>query len=179
MKPRTLCACHPVAFVISSRETPLGRSRSAFIFAVLLPVRAAEAFWWPLGAVLPRLVLWWADFACTGAPSGRCAATLGFLAGSPRLWIAVQIRGNALLRSVNFLTGVTPGRLFQISASRLACQVDASLPSSVRLLKLSAPSVFGTCWPAPKAVMLFSLSITNVFILVLTGRIDFVGLHPT
>src|SRR5579862_6129535 len=179
MKPRTLCPCHPVAFMISSRVAPLGRSSSALIFAVLLPVRAVGAFWWPLGAGLPRLALLCADLAGTGAPWGLCAATLGFLAGSPRLWIAAQTRLIAVLRSTNFLIGVTPGRLFQISPSRPALQLAASFPNSSLLLNLSEPSVFGTCWPAPKAVMLFSLSITNVFILVLTGRIDFVGPHPT
>src|SRR5258708_38996486 len=101
MKPRTLCACHPVAFVISSTVAPLGRSRSAIIFAFLLPSRAAEIFGRPLGAGLPRLALC-ADLARTGALWGLCAATLGLLAGSPRLWMAAQTRLSAVLRSMNF-----------------------------------------------------------------------------
>jgi len=64
---------------------PLGRSRSALIFAVLLASRAAGTFWRALNAGLPQLALLWADLACTRAPWGLCAAMLGFLAGSQGL----------------------------------------------------------------------------------------------
>src|SRR5215475_6030421 len=39
--PRTLCACHSVAFMISARVAPLGRAISSRIFAPLLSARGA------------------------------------------------------------------------------------------------------------------------------------------
>src|SRR5215467_15508961 len=39
--PRTLCACHSVAFMISARVAPLGRPISSRIFAPLLSARGA------------------------------------------------------------------------------------------------------------------------------------------
>src|ERR1019366_8174783 len=43
MKPRTLCACHSVAFMISARVAPLARPISPRIFAPLLSGRGAVA----------------------------------------------------------------------------------------------------------------------------------------
>src|SRR5215510_15317792 len=42
-KPRTLCACQSVAFMISARVAPLGRPISSRIFAPLLSARGALA----------------------------------------------------------------------------------------------------------------------------------------
>ena len=39
MKPRTLCACQSVAFMISARVAPLGRPIISMIFAPLLSAR--------------------------------------------------------------------------------------------------------------------------------------------
>jgi len=55
--------------------------------------------------------------------------------------MAFQIRVMNVLRSVNFLTAVAPGRLFQISMSRPAGQALASLASSSWLVKISVPFV--------------------------------------
>src|SRR5215467_13859665 len=40
-KPRTLCACHSVAFIISARVAPLGRPIRSRILAPLLSARGA------------------------------------------------------------------------------------------------------------------------------------------
>src|SRR5260370_21384715 len=42
-KPRTECACHPVALVSSAREAPVGRGTRRRILAVLVPARRARA----------------------------------------------------------------------------------------------------------------------------------------
>src|SRR5689334_18042709 len=44
MKPRTLCGCQPVVFMISFRVTRSGRLSRSSTLAVLLPSRAL-AFW--------------------------------------------------------------------------------------------------------------------------------------
>ena len=54
-----------------------------------------------------------------------CLAAAG--AVSPRLSRAFQMRLTAVWRSLNFLTGLTPGKLFQISTRREAGQSAASL----------------------------------------------------
>jgi hypothetical protein len=96
MTPRTLCACHPVAFMISARVAPLARPIISMIFAPLLSARGAlalAAFFavlapffgavlalpplavlWPLGAPF----LWLAAFfeaAFSGATFAPCSAT--------------------------------------------------------------------------------------------------------
>src|SRR5260370_8340532 len=43
-KPRTECACHPVALVSSASEAPVGRCSRRRILAVLVPARRAGAF---------------------------------------------------------------------------------------------------------------------------------------
>ena len=57
--------------------------------------------------------------------------------GDHRVCSAFQIRDTAVARSLNFLTGVAPGRLFQISTSRAAGQLAASLASAASLPKRS------------------------------------------
>jgi hypothetical protein len=48
-----------------------------------------------------------------------------------------QIRVAAVVRSLNFLTGVTPGRLFQMATRRTAGQPATSSASSCWLVKVS------------------------------------------
>ena len=43
MKPRTVCACHPVVAMISSRVAPIGLRRRSRTSAFLLPSRAVGA----------------------------------------------------------------------------------------------------------------------------------------
>src|SRR6266851_8443455 len=94
MKPRTLCACQSVAFMISARVAPLARPIMSMIFAPLLSARGALVFFAGTGlaAFLPALVLaplavfwplgapffWLAPFfdgAFSGATWGPCSAT--------------------------------------------------------------------------------------------------------
>src|SRR5260370_30036758 len=95
-------------------------------------------------------------------------AELAGLAGSGdrRLWMTFQIRLTAALREVNFLTGVTPARLFQISIERAAGHETASLPRSSWELKYSASSMREALASLieAKAVMLFSGSMVKVVI---------------
>src|SRR5579862_474826 len=83
------------------------------------------------------------------------------------------MRLTAVSRLVNFLTGVTPGRLFQTATSRSAGQAMVSSASSFWLEKLSngvavaaAASSGVAC-----AVMLFSESIVNVMVILLFSAI--------
>jgi hypothetical protein len=74
------------------------------------------------------------------------------------------MRLTAVWRSLNFLTGLTPGRLFQISTSREAGQSAASLcrPDSFR--KRSAFVTASASCTVAWAVMLFeSFSIVRIF----------------
>src|SRR6202040_3121326 len=103
------------------------------------------------------------------------AVVAASVAPPSRLWIAFQIRATADFRSVNFLTGVRPGMPFQTSISRLAGHLAARSASSCWLANIS-PSK-SDCW-LPRAVMLFSASITNVsiFLLLLNRRCGH-GIH--
>ena len=106
------------------------------------------------GALLHGL----AFFGATGA---ACGAGVGVSA-----WMAFQIRETAVLRSVNFLTGLrlskgtTPAKAFQTSGKRASGQSAESLANSFSVAKWSWPS--GTCSAAAKAVMLLSGAIVNV-----------------
>ena len=55
-----------------------------------------------------------ASIAATRASEAGAAAS-----SFPRPWMAFQMRSVATFRFVNLVTGLTPGRLFQISTSRL------------------------------------------------------------
>src|SRR5229473_1552782 len=128
---------------------PVGCCSNAITRAVLLVLR-------PTGRAL-RLAFFPAlpFFDATG---GLCAPTVGF-----RCWIAFQIRVTASSRLVNFFTGTTPGRLFQISISRGPGHSAASLPSSFGLLNVSVPSALpSVCFKEAWKVTLFSESIVNV-----------------
>jgi hypothetical protein len=68
MKPRTLCACQPVAFMISARLAPLARPIISRIFAPLLSARGALVFFADAGLApffgaaalaLPPLAVFW------------------------------------------------------------------------------------------------------------------------
>src|ERR1700682_6206411 len=79
MKPRTLCASHPVAFIISARVAPLGCRRRARISAFLLPSRAVTAFFWLLGGFLVGLAFL-AALALEGATWAARALVRAFFA---------------------------------------------------------------------------------------------------
>src|ERR1019366_4599260 len=73
----------------------------------------------------------------TGAVSGTGVVSSAAGTDWPRVWIVFQIRDTAVTRSLNFFTGVSPGRLFQISTSREAGQFAASFASAASLLNRS------------------------------------------
>ena len=76
--------------------------------------------------------------------------------------MAFQIRAAATCRLVKRCTGVTPGRLFQISISLAAGQCAATAAKSSALWKVSVPSPgLSIGFEEAKAVMLLSLSIVN------------------
>src|ERR1035441_9964454 len=81
--------------------------------------------------------------------------------------MAFQIRSVATLRFANLVTSCTPGRLFQISTSRLLSgPIRSASCSSVE--KTPAPvscAAFLEAW----TVMWFFVSIVKVFIIVLLG----------
>src|ERR1700674_18441 len=80
MDPRTLCACQPVAFMISASVAPPDRFSKSSTLAVLLPSRAAPAFLRPLGAFLAELPFL-ADLVFLGATCAPRGATRAFLVG--------------------------------------------------------------------------------------------------
>ena len=85
MKPRTLWACQPVAFIISARVAPLARPIISRIFAPLLSARGALAFFAAAGLV--------AFLATLASFFGAAALVLAPLAafsplGAPFFWLA-------------------------------------------------------------------------------------------
>src|ERR1017187_1440257 len=108
----------------------------------------------------------WSAFG-SGVPTG--AAAFG-ATGSPSPWMRAQIRLMAVFRSLNFLTAVTPGRLFHTARSLSAGQWAARSANSCWLAKESngvAVAAAASSWVA-NTLMLFSLSMVNVFIWVLS-----------
>src|SRR6266851_4755814 len=90
MKPRTLCACQSVAFMISARVAPLARPIMSMIFAPLLSARGALVFF--AGAGLA------AFFAALAAFFGAAALVLAPLAavwplGAPFFGLAPFFEG--------------------------------------------------------------------------------------
>src|ERR1039458_3526270 len=187
MNPRTVCRCQPMVFTISEIVAPPFRCSMATTWAVLLPSRGVAASR-PLAAVLPlgvalaavaflaALVLAGAPLAARARPLALCAA-FGAVAGSgfpgpppPPSLVRPQTRLRAVFRSVNFLTGVTPGRLFQTARSLSAGHWAARSANSCWLAKESngvAVAAAASSWVA-NALMLLSLSMVNVFIWVLS-----------
>ena len=128
MNPRTVCRCQPILSMISARVAPFFRWSMATTWAVLLPSRGPVASCvlaarLPLGAFV-ALVACLVALPFVDAPLAACAPPLALrtalgcadcasgFAASPRSCIRFQIRVAAVVRSLNFLTGVTPGRLF-------------------------------------------------------------------
>src|SRR5277367_3518134 len=88
MNPRTLCACHSVAFIISARVAPLARAIISRIFAPLLSARGAAAF---LLAFAPVVA---AFFGADLALAPGLAPLAVFLAlGAPFFWLAAFFTG--------------------------------------------------------------------------------------
>src|SRR5258706_14462166 len=79
MKPRTLWACQPAAFMISASVAPFGRFSRSMIFAALLPSRAAPASLAALGVFLGALAFL-AALALEGATCAPRAPERAFLA---------------------------------------------------------------------------------------------------
>src|SRR5437868_4679870 len=78
--------------------------------------------------------------------------------------MAFQIRFTAVWRLVNFRTGLTPGRLFQISTRREAGHFAASFARSVALRKRSVSGLLSASVAEANAVMLLSRSIVKMVI---------------
>ena len=120
MKPRTLCACQSVAAMMSASVAPSGRLSMSRTMAFLLPSRVVGV---ASLAVAPLAAL--AFFGATGAAWGAGAGVSA--------WMAFQIRETAVLRSVNFLTGLrlskgtTPAKAFQTSGKRASGPVGGEL----------------------------------------------------
>ena len=119
-KPRTLCGCQPVAFMISANVAPPGRFSRSRILAVLLPSRTPSAFGFvalgPLAAFfaglvflgaaalsLPPLALFLAlgapffglaaffEAALSGAPAAPCAATAAAFSVVPAFSVVIFV----------------------------------------------------------------------------------------
>src|ERR1022692_174563 len=149
----------------------LRRVVGAVVFLAALPLAGA-----PLATCAPRVaacapplafrsafgLAGWSAFG-SGVPTG--AAAFG-ATGSPNPWMRAQIRLMAVFRSLNFLTAVTPGRLFHTARSLSAGQWAARSANSCWLAKESngvAVAAAASSWVA-NTLMLFSLSMVNVFI---------------
>jgi hypothetical protein len=92
-KPRTLCACQPVAFMISARVAPPERLISSSTLAGLLPWRAPAFF--------SLLATFFAPFV---GFVGGLAFLVAFLPlGAPFFWVAFLLRGDLLRRDVGAL----------------------------------------------------------------------------
>src|SRR5271155_2345820 len=83
------------------------------------------------------------------------------------------MRLGAVLASFIFLTGVTPGRLFQIAASRSAGHVAASAASSASLAKDSNGAVVAVAASSgvPKAVIALSASMVKIIFRLLCSTL--------
>jgi hypothetical protein len=84
MKPRTLCACQSVTFMISARVAPLGRPIISMIFAPLLSARGELVVF-----AAPGLAAFFALASFFGAGAFVLAplAAVGPL-GAPFFWLA-------------------------------------------------------------------------------------------
>src|SRR5579862_2998849 len=156
--------------MISASVAPSERRIRSITSAFLLPSRAtlaaslaaARAVWrrLPFCASLVRFPLAGATWAA------------GFPTFANKAWTAFQMRVAAVLRLVNFFTGLrlvkgaTPAKLFQTSTGRLAGQEATSLASSCAEPKVSALLILAARASSSeaKAVMLLLASIVKVFI---------------
>jgi hypothetical protein len=97
MKPRTLCACESVAFMISASVSPLARAIISRIFAPLLSARGAAAFLAAVGLAALLLPFAAAVAVFLGAAALALATVAVFLAfGVP--FLAGSLLGGGLLR---------------------------------------------------------------------------------
>ena len=111
IKPRTECFCQARAAVSSSSEAPFLREIRPRRICFLLPFFDSAL----AGASAGREA-----WAFTEAAAGACSVVpAAALAGPVSFCTSAKMRFAATARLVNFLTGVTPVRLFQISISRL------------------------------------------------------------
>src|ERR1039458_7255398 len=166
---------------------PLGAFLAGVAFLAALPLSGA-----PLADCAPRLAgctpplafpsafgfAGWSAFG-SGSLAGVAADLLAgapavvppfWVTGSPSPCMRAHTRLMAVLRSVNFFTGVTPGRLFQTARSLSAGHWAARSANSCWLAKESngvAVAAAASSWVA-NALMLLSLSMVNVFIWVLS-----------
>src|ERR1035437_1539843 len=170
MKPRTLCACQPVSSMISGSVAPWERRIRSITSAFLLPSRATlTGSFAAAGSVWRRLLFAASLFRL---PSAGATWAAGFATFAGRTWTASQMRATAVLRSVNFFTGLsavngaTPAKLFQISTVRLRGQDATSLASSWGEPKYSALWILAARASSNEAtaVMLLFVSIVKVFI---------------
>ena len=83
-KPRTECACQPVAFISSLGVTPAGFCSRLRTRALLLPARAPLAFFRPLGGFFAKPAFL-PDLAFAGTACGRRSLIGGFLFGFAQL----------------------------------------------------------------------------------------------
>jgi hypothetical protein len=97
MKPRTLCACQPVARIKWWSVTPPERFSRDTTWACLVFFRPVCGCCWRVG--------FRAAWRRAGATSPLCSP-------KARLWTVLQIRAVATARLVNRLTGVKPGIRF-------------------------------------------------------------------
>src|SRR5260370_22599562 len=89
MKPRTLCACQSVAFMISARVAPFARAIMSMIFAPLLSGRGAPASFVRAGlAFLPALASFFGVAALVLAPLAAV-----WPLGAPFFWLASFFEG--------------------------------------------------------------------------------------
>ena len=110
--------CRPVRLAKQCEDRGL-------LAALARPLGVPRGFLAPLGLT--------GCLALGGAPRANVARKGAFSSASGagcRLWMAFQMRAMAVLRSVNFFTGVAPGKLFQISIKRPPGQPSESLISS-------------------------------------------------
>src|ERR1019366_1878698 len=107
-KPRTLCACHPVAIISSARVAPSGRFNKSRMLAALLPSRATR-FFAALGAFFDALVLL-PTFPFLGATCAPCAPTLAFFLAfgfSGAVWEAVSSVIAVIVISLGGVSAIT------------------------------------------------------------------------
>src|ERR1017187_2041215 len=171
---------------------PLGAFLGAVAFLLASPLVGA-----PLAACAPRLaarapsVAFGSVFGFAGWPAFGSALLAGVAAGllagvltvaptvvppfwvtgSPSTWMRAHTRLMAVLRSVNFLTGVTPGRRFQMARSLSAGHWAARSASSCWLAKESNGVVVTAAASSGVAntLMLFSLSMVKIVIFFFLG----------
>src|ERR1017187_4545230 len=153
MNPRTVQIFHANRSANSFKVAPFFRLSRAIAWAILLPSRGpvasfALAAFLALGAALAG-VAFLVALPLPGAPLADCARPLAFLSGfgfagaaagfaaSPSPWMRCQMRATAVLGSLSFLVGFSPGKLFRIASRRSAGQAAANSASSCSLANVS------------------------------------------